>query len=80
MKGNFKDLIKKIGRFFFKFIIKNVAIFKPFFILVGSKARTSFKEIIVKLVFEKLYSNSRNNFFDLINSGITLGGVTLDMN
>jgi glycosyltransferase involved in cell wall biosynthesis len=75
VREKFIDLIKKIGRFFFKFIIKNVVIFKPFFVLVGSKARTSFKKIIVKLVFEKLYSNSRNHFFDLsLKEGITLVG------
>ncbi len=75
MKRYFVDSIKKIGRLFFKFLLKNLLILKPVFVLIDPKARSYIKVIIIRAIFKTLYSGSANTVFDLnLNKGLTLIG------
>ena len=75
MKRDFVGLIKKIGRFFFKFVMKNYKMMKPLLQWVDPKARSHFKAIVLRPIFKTLYSADSNAKIDTsLNQGVTLVG------
>ena len=75
MKRDCIDIVKKMGRFFFKFMIKNYKMIKPLLKWVDPETRSHFKAIILRPIFNTLYSADSNAKFDVsLNKGVTLVG------
>ena len=75
MKRDFVGLVKKIGRFFFKFVMKNYKMMKPLLKWMDPKARSHFKAIVLRPIFKTLYSADSNAKIDTsLNQGVTLVG------
>jgi len=75
VKRYFVDSIKEVGKFFFKFLFKNILILKPIFILIDPKVRSYIKVIAIRIIFKTLYSEGANTTFDSnLNKGLTLIG------
>ena len=75
MKRDFVGLVKKIGRFFFKFVMKNYKMMKPLLKWMDPEARSHFKAIVLRPIFKTLYSADSNAKIDTsLNQGVTLVG------
>ena len=64
MKRDCIDIVKKMGRFFFKFMMKRYKMIKPLLKWVNPEARSHFKAIILRPIFKTLYSADLNAKFD----------------
>ena len=76
MKRDFVGLIKKIGRFFFKFVMKNYKMMKPLLKWMDPEARSHFKAIVLRQIFKTLYSADSDVKIDTCTTNELTGGFT----